>query len=187
MPRRRSGGRDLDESCSLTIRPALFLTVLTTCSLLAQAAAADPRAQIRGEVDTELRRMLERAIGEVDGPPESRFEARRRARSAMSAAEALLRSEAYYQPVLEDIVEGEERPTAIVSVEPGRRFVLTPPTISWIDPAPDAEAAEDARAAIGLKAGDPGRAVDVIAAEGRIVARLVRDGELLSSSASVWW
>ena len=70
--------------------------------------------------------MLERAIGEVDGPPESRFDARRRARGAVSAAEALLRSEAYYQPVLEDIVEGEERPTAIVSVEPGRRFVLTP-------------------------------------------------------------
>ena len=57
MPRRRSGGRDLDESCSLTIRPALFLTALTTCSLLAQAAAADPRAQIRGEVDTELGRV----------------------------------------------------------------------------------------------------------------------------------
>ena len=30
-------------------------------------------------MDAELRRMLERAVGEVDGAPESRFEARRRA------------------------------------------------------------------------------------------------------------
>ena len=41
-------------------------------------------------MDAELRRMLERAVGEVDGAPESRFEARRRAQGALSAAEALL-------------------------------------------------------------------------------------------------
>jgi translocation and assembly module TamA len=160
----------------LTFRPALFLAALATCSLLAQAAAADPRAQIRGDMDAELRRMLERAVGEVDGAPESRFEARRRARGAMSAAEALLRSEGYYQPVLEDVVEGEDNPSAIVAVTPGRRFLLTQPAIAWVDPAPDAESGANANAAIGLKAGDPGRAVDVIAGEGRAVATLVRDG-----------
>ncbi len=120
--------------------------------------------------------MLERAVGEVDGAPESRFEARRRARAALSSAEALLRSEAYYQPVLEDVVEGEERPSAIVSVQPGRRFLLTQPTIDWVDPAPDNDSAAAAFDAIGLKAGEPGRAVDVIAGEGRIVATLTRDG-----------
>jgi translocation and assembly module TamA len=149
---------------------------MATCSLVAQAAAADPRAQIRGDMDAELRRMLERAVGEVDGAPESRFEARRRAQGALSAAEALLRSEAYYQPVLEDVVEGEERPSAIVDVQPGRRFLLTQPTITWTDPAPDADSAADSLKAIGLKAGDPGRAVDVISGEGRAVATLVRDG-----------
>jgi len=127
-------------------------------------------------MDAELRRMLERAVGEVDGAPESRFEARRRAQGALSAAEALLRSEAYYQPVLEDVVEGEDRPSAIVDVQPGRRFLLTQPTITWTDPAPDAESASDALEAIGLKAGAPGRAVDVISGEGRAVATLVRDG-----------
>jgi len=101
----------------LTFRPTLFLAALATCSLSAQAASADPRAQIRGDMDAELRRMLERAVGEVDGAPESRFEARRRAQGAQGAAEALLRSEAYYQPVLEDVVEGEDRPSAIVDTQ----------------------------------------------------------------------
>ena len=43
------------------------------------------------------------------------------ARAILDAAEALLRSEGYYQPVLEDIVEGEETPVAVVQVTPGRR------------------------------------------------------------------
>lgn len=142
----------------------------------ASAAAADPRAQIRGELDGTLREQLVRAVGEVDGPPANRFEARRRARGAMEAAEALLRSEGYYQPVLEDVVEGEESPVAIVSVTPGPRFLLADPVVRWVAPEPQAETAQAIAANIGLKAGDPGRAVEVIAAEGRVVAGLVRSG-----------
>ncbi len=143
---------------------------------MAATVSADPKAQIRGDMSADLRGRLETAVGQVDGPPSSRFEARRRAQSAMQAAEALLRSEGYYQPVLEDIVEGEDNPTAIVQVTPGRRFVLTQPAVTWTDPEPDADSAADAATAAGLKAGDPGRAVDVISAEGRIVASLNRDG-----------
>lgn len=160
----------------MSFRPTLLLAALAVGAACAQDADADPRAQIRGEVDAELRAMLERAVGEVDDAPESRFEARRHARSATEAAEALLRSEGYYQPVLEDIVEGDETPVAIVSVQPGRRFLLTEPTIRWTDPAPAPQSAADAVAAIDLQAGDPGRAVDVIAAEGRVIAVLARDG-----------
>lgn len=127
-------------------------------------------------MSAELRRMLERAVGDVDGAPDSRFEARRRARRAMESALALLRSEGYYQPELEDIVEGEETPRAIVSVTPGRRFLFTEPTVRWTDPAPDADTALAAIESVGLKAGDPGRAVDVIAGEGRIIATLTREG-----------
>jgi translocation and assembly module TamA len=159
----------------LSFRPVLLLAALAA-SAVAQGAEAAPRAQIRGDMDAELRAMLERAVGEVDDAPESRFEARRNARSAAEAAEALLRSEGYYQPVLEDLVEGDDSPVAIVSVQPGRRFLLTEPAVRWTDPAPDARSAEDARAAIGLEAGDPGRAVEVIAGEGRLVAALTRVG-----------
>ena len=165
-----------DEGSSLTPRPALFFVGTAGFLLLATAAAADPRAQIRGEMDDELRAQLVRAVGEVDDPPSNRFEARRRARGALEAAEALLRSEGYYQPVLEDIVEGEETPVAIVNVTPGRRFELAEVQVLWAAPAPDAETETAVRDEIGLVPGEPGRAADVISAEGRIVAGLTRRG-----------
>jgi len=160
----------------LTPRPALFLISTAGSLVLATAAAADPRAQIRGEMDADLRAQLVRAVGEVDGAPANRFEARRRARGAMEAAEALLRSEGYYQPVLEDIVEGEDTPVAIVDVTPGRRFELTEVQVLWAEPSPDPTTESAVRGEIGLTAGDPGRAVEIIAAEGRIVAGLTRRG-----------
>ncbi len=156
-------------------RPALFLFSVAGLAV-ATSAAADPRAQIRGEIDAELRAQLERAVGEVDGPPANRFEARRRARGALEAAEALLRSEGYYQPVLEDVVEGDTAPVAIVDVTPGPRFELTPPAINWVAPAPDLDVAAEVSSGMELTAGAPGRAVDVIAAEGRVVAGLNRRG-----------
>ena len=159
----------------MTSRSALFLFSVAGLAV-ATGAAADPRAQIRGEMDAELRAQLERAVGEVDTPPSNRFEARRRARGAMEAAEALLRSEGYYQPVLEDVVEGEATPVAIVVVTPGPRFELTPPAINWLAPAPDPDLAAEVSAGLELTPGDPGRAADVIAAEGRIVAGLTRRG-----------
>ena len=160
----------------MTPRPALFLIGTAGALLLASAAAADPRAQIRGEMDAELRAQLIRAVGEVDDAPSSRFEARRRARGALEAAEALLRSEGYYQPLLEDVVEGEETPIAIVNVTPGRRFELAEVQVLWADPSPDEATEATVRGEIGLTSGQPGRAGDIISAEGRIVAGLTRRG-----------
>ena len=137
---------------------------------------AEARAQIRGNLDAQLRTQLVRAIGEADAPPTNRFDARRRARAAMESAEALLRSEGYYQPVLEDIVEGDDQPVAIVSIDPGRRFSLAEPSVRWIAPEPEPEVIETARAEAALSPGDPGRAADVIAGEGRIIASLTRQG-----------
>lgn len=156
--------------------PPLLLAGVAAWASCAGAALAEPRAQIRGELPDELRAQLVRAVGEVDGAPENRFEARRRARAAAESATALLRSEGFYQPLVEDVVEGDETPLAIITVTPGRRFVLTEPAIAWQPTAPDARSAELARAEIGLTAGDPGRAVDVIAGEGRAIAALVREG-----------
>ncbi|MFA4892243.1 autotransporter assembly complex family protein [Brevundimonas sp.] len=160
----------------MTPRHALFLVSTAGLALLASAAHADPRAQIRGEMDAELREQLLRAVGEVDGPPSNRFEARRRARAAMDSAEALLRSEGYYQPVLEDVVEGEENPVAIVNVTPGRRFVLSDPRVQWTAPAPDAASEAVALGEIAIKPDQAGRAGEVLAAEGRVVASLTRRG-----------
>jgi translocation and assembly module TamA len=160
----------------LTPRPALFLISTAGALVLASAAMADPRAQIRGEMDAGLRAQLVRAVGEVDAAPTNRFEARRHARGAMEAAEALLRSEGYYQPVLEDSVEGDEAPVAVVIVTPGRRFALSEVQLLWAAPSPDAVTDTAVRSEIGLSAGQPGRAGDIISAEGRIVAGLTRRG-----------
>lgn len=127
-------------------------------------------------MDAGLREQLQRAIGEVDGPPANRFEARRRARGALEAAEALLRSEGYYQPTLDDVVEGEENPVAIVDVTPGPRFALTQPVVNWIEPPPAPALQQEVLGDLDIEAGDPGRAVDVIGGEGRIVAGLTRRG-----------
>jgi translocation and assembly module TamA len=160
----------------LTPRPTLFLTGLALWLTWVSVAAAEPRAEIRGNLDSGLRSQLERAIGEVNAAPDSRFEARRRARGAVEAADALLRSEGYYQATIQDVVEGDDAPVAIVDIQPGQRFLLTEPTVLWTDPAPDPETGQAVTAEIGLTPGDPGRAVDVIAAEGRIVAGLTRRG-----------
>lgn len=143
---------------------------------MSSPVAADPRAQVRGELDGDLRDQIIRAIGEVDEPPGNRFEARRRARAAAEAAEALLRSEGYYQSTIRDEVEGETDPVAAIVVEPGPRFEMTPPGIDWVGEAPEPEVAARAARDIDLTPGEPGRAADVIAAEGRLVASLSRQG-----------
>lgn len=81
---------------------------------------AEPKAQIRGEIDAALRAQLARAVGEVDDAPANRFEARRRARSSVELAQALLRSEGYYQATVEDVVEGEDTPSPPLTSFPVR-------------------------------------------------------------------
>ncbi|MGV9010171.1 autotransporter assembly complex protein TamA [Brevundimonas sp.] len=157
-------------------RHALFLISTAGFMALATATQADPRAEIRGELDRDLRAQLVRAIGDVDDPPSNRFEARRRARAAMESAEALLRSEGYYQPTLVDQVEGEETPVAIVEVTPGPRFLLADYGLNWTLPPPDQTTDFAVRDEVDLTTGEPGRAADVLAAEGRIVAGLTRRG-----------
>ena len=65
----------------MTSRTNLLLAGVALWAVCGHAALADvPKAQIRGDVDAELRRQLEQAVGEVDAAPANRFEARRRAR-----------------------------------------------------------------------------------------------------------
>lgn len=159
----------------MTSRLPLLLATAALCAFATQAAA-EPRAQIRGEIDADLKRQLEQAVGQVDGAPANRFEARRRARAALESAQALLRSEGYYQATVQDQVEGEETPVAIVEVTPGRRFVLGDAKVNWSAPAPDAETSAAVIENIQLTPGEPGRAADVLAAEGRLIADLTRRG-----------
>lgn len=165
-----------DREVSLLRTVSSLLALGAALALAPTLAWAEPRAQVRGEMDGDLRDQVQTAIGEVDAPIENRFQARRRAQAGAEAAEALLRSEGYYQPLVEPLVEGEDPAQAIVEVTPGRRFVLTPAEVNWLNTPPDAETASAALEDAELEAGAPGRAVEVIAAEGRIVAGLSRRG-----------
>jgi translocation and assembly module TamA len=139
------------------------------------APAETARADVRGVGDKALRAEIQQAIGRAT-PANSRIEARRRAREAADTAATVLRSEGYYDyQVGSDIGDGDA-PQPFVTVTPGPRTKIDQPAIVWIGDTPDAEAIAAANKAMTLKAGDPGRAADVVAAEGRIVAAIQRRG-----------
>jgi translocation and assembly module TamA len=151
------------------------LTANAAC-VSAVLAADVPRADVRGVADKILRIAIQQAIGKTPTPPTSRIEARRRAREAADKAVLVLRSEGYYDyAVSSDIGEGEA-PEAFVTVTPGPRSKLSTLDIEWTGSAPDPATEAAARKAMALKPGDPARAADVIAAEGRIVASVQRLG-----------
>jgi translocation and assembly module TamA len=128
---------------------------------------AAPNAAVGGVSDGVLR-------GEA--PPRSPLEARRRANQAVDDATALLRSEGYYDAVVEpDVGEGSP-PRALVNVTLGPRFRLMAATIDWAAPQPDAAAQAAALAALKLSPGAPGRAADIVGAEGRAIATLQKLG-----------
>lgn len=150
--------------------------VLLAAGMCASAQAAVPKAQIRGEMSGELRAAIERAVGESKEPIDSRLEARRRAREAATDTIAVLESEGYYDnEVIPEIGDGE-RPEAIVTVKPGPRFEIKDARITWVGEQPKDEAVMAGVRAMQLKDGSPGRAADVIAAEGRVASVVRKEG-----------
>jgi translocation and assembly module TamA len=136
------------------------------------AWASEPKAQVQGEMDRALRQEVQRAVGVEKARPASRVDARRRAREAGEAIIAVLRSEGYYDYQVEPDVGEGDTPDAVVRVTPGPRSVLGATTLVWDGPAPDPATAQAALRALGLAKGAPGRAADVLAAEGRVAAVL---------------
>jgi translocation and assembly module TamA len=139
-------------------------------------AAQQPRAQVEGKLNPDLRAAIVAEIGETDRPIDNRFEARRRARDAAQVAVAVLRSEGYYACEVEPEVGEGDTPTPKVRIVPGPRFTIAQPAIEWMG-APPSDADQAAvRKALALKPGAPGRAADVIAAEGQIIQALAQRG-----------
>ena len=159
----------------------LVYAVAASAALCAQgisapALAAQPRAVVEGALDPGLKAAIVQAIGETDRPIENRFEARRRARDAAEDTVAVLRSEGYYAYDVEPDVVSDDKPAPVVRVSPGPRFVFAGPGIAWVGAPPDAKAQTAAASALHLTEGAPGRAVDVVSAEGRAVSAVQRLG-----------
>ncbi len=139
-------------------------------------ALAEPRADVSGDLSGDLRERIVRAIGQADRPVDNLFQARRRARDAAEDAIAVLRSEGYYAYGVNAEVLEIEPPRPVVAITPGPRFVFAAPQVVWMGTAPDAETQAMARLALELAPGAPGRAADVVAAEGRVVATVRQSG-----------
>jgi len=136
------------------------------------AWAEEPSATISGVEDRVLREAILRVLSLSKTPPQSRAEARRRAREAGDDVVAVLRAEGYYAYAVEpDISEGDP-PRGVVRVTPGPVFVLADPKITWRGPPPDEGVGQRAEAAMGLTPGEPGRAADILGAEGRVIAQI---------------
>jgi len=164
-------------------RIALAATAFVALGFGASGAVAQQlKAQVEGVQDQELREAIERAIGVSKTPASTRFEARRRAREAADDAVAALRTQGYYGYAVEpDVVDpddddGGQPPRAVVKVTPGPRFRFLRPGIEWIGEEPVPEVGIAAEQAMALRRGAPGKAADVLAAEGRIVAALQKRG-----------
>jgi translocation and assembly module TamA len=155
----------------MTVGAALGFQGLAT-----PAIAAESKAQIEGTLPPELRAEIARAVGDTERPIENRFEARRRAREAAEDSITVLRSEGYYAYDVEPDVGEGDAPKALVKISPGPRFVLGAARIDWVGAPPDAAAVQAAQGAMALTPGQPGRAADVVAAEGRVVAAIQKRG-----------
>ncbi|MBC7668261.1 MAG: outer membrane protein assembly factor [Gemmatimonadaceae bacterium] len=156
-------------------RFALGVTVATLL-VAGHASANEPTATITGVEDRALREAIQRAMSEAKNPPRSRSEARRRARDAGDVVVAVLRAEGYYGYVVEPDVSEADPPRAVLKIIPGPVFVIADPKLAWIGAPPDEGVVKRAESVIRLTPGEPGRAADVLAAEGRVVAQVQQLG-----------
>ena len=158
------------------IPPALTLFAVLVAASPA-LAAEEGTPVVKGEMETGLRAMIQRALVGVGGASTSRFEARRRARQGADNASAVLRSESYYAETVEpDVAEDGANSVPTLTVTPGPPFLIAEPRVLWAKPEPEAPAAQAAAAEMKLTPGQPGRAADVLAAEGRLVAAIQARG-----------
>jgi len=125
------------------------------------ARAAQPKAVLEGAMKSALRSKIVDAIGELDRPVTSRFEARRRAREAADNAEAVLRSEGYYAGEVEPTVTEFEPSMPVVSVALGRGFVFPSPR-SFGSNCRRARGAKGGRSRHGVGGRAGRRAADVV-------------------------
>lgn len=159
------------------VRRRLALGIATAALLAAGGAWADePSATITGVEDRTLREAILRVLSTSRSAPQSRAEARRRARDAGDDVVAVLRAEGYYAYAVEPDISDGDPPRGVVKVTPGPVFVLADPNIVWSGAPPDEGVSQRAVAAMRLVPGEPGRALDILGAEGRVVAQVQQLG-----------
>jgi translocation and assembly module TamA len=159
---------------------AIALPVMA-CLLASAAQAQEPLAQIvlapeASPYPKSLRTRVEAVIISSRKPPQSPLEARRHARDAADLATAALRSEGRYAAMVTPSVTDGDPPAARLTLDPGPAFGFADPKVEWIGEPPALGARLAGEASLGLELGAPGRAAEVVAAEGRVLAAVEKRG-----------
>ncbi|MEY4256143.1 MAG: hypothetical protein RLZZ141_1370 [Pseudomonadota bacterium] len=161
-------------------RSAVGLTaVLCLCATGVQAQ--EPLAAIKSAPNAagfpkSLRAKVEAAVISNRSPAQNRMEAKRHGQDAVDLVEATLRSEGRYASVISSTLTDAPIPEAVVTVDPGPSFGFADPKVDWIGPLPQLGAKLAGEASMGLQIGAPGRASEVIDAEGRVLAAVEKRG-----------
>ena len=151
------------------------------CLAASVVQAQEPLAQIKTAPNAagfpkSLRAKVESAVISNRSPPQNRLEAKRHGQDAADLVEATLRSEGRYASVISTALTDGPVPQAIVTVDPGPSFGFADPKVEWIGPLPQLGAKLAGEASLGLQLGAPGRASEVLDAEGRVLAAVEKRG-----------
>lgn len=162
-------------------RELAVLLTLSVCAMTTGVQAQEPLAEIKlapnaASFPKSLRTKLDAAISTNRAAPQNRLEARRHAQDAFDLAEATLRSEGRYGSVITTSLTDGDVPQVILTLDPGPEFGFADPKVEWIGPLPQLGAKLAGEASMGLQLGAPGRAAEVINAEGRILAAVEKRG-----------
>jgi translocation and assembly module TamA len=159
-----------------TLKVSIYGALFSYCVFHASPLICEPRALFQIDQKGELVEKIKLAIGEVDGPSQSPFEARNRAEIALKNATDMLRSEGYYQSTIEQTIIDGSTPKGQLKIKTGPRFKIGTTQIEWEGGAPNIIAQKAANEAFRLEAGNDARAQDVIDAEARALGAILSQG-----------
>lgn len=147
------------------------------------AEANEPIVGLEGELSDELQKLLYAVLGEVEEPPRSLAQARRRAAKATESAISVMRSQGYYGAkidarVIESAVDADASarrpPRPVLTIKKGPQFTVSALNITYADTPPDI--AKETLEKVKLSVGDPALAAQVVAGELRVVNHLNANG-----------
>jgi len=156
---------------------------------MSTAWADEPLARVQGEMPGQLREQLILTIGRVDDAPRSTAQARRRAEKVLEKTESVLRSQGYYDSVIDvqigtlpenGLPETEQKDssrealTPVLLIEPGPRFRFKTVKLNFKDETPESES--ELRQKVSENEGEPALSAQVVASELLVVNTLKGQG-----------
>jgi len=164
----------------------IYLTVAVCAifgGLSVKTFAGVPLATLEGEIPLDVQDLMTQVLGEVDAPPRSVAQARRRAQQAADQALSLLRSQGYYGAEVTarideqlDAEKDEKRraPRSVIMVRSGPLFRVASLDVNFDGPPP--YSLQEMCSLEDLRPGAPAKAAKVVETELRLINFLRGNG-----------